>query len=149
MSFRINSLLRHIGKEVAYEIDVWKNKSEVNRINFIKQRNYCLKSVENNQKTILWKSITRQDATDNKKFWKTVKLHLSDKLKLIKEITLVEDDKIFTQDKKVAEELNSFFSNFKNLKITEYNEKIPCALHFVEMQSVFCLYLQNGLEFFN
>ena len=149
MSFRINSLLRHIGKEVAYEIDVWKNKSEVNRINFIKQRNYCLKSVENNQKTILWKSITRQDATDNKKFWKTVKLHLSDKLKSIKEITLVEDDKIFTQDKKVAEELNSFFSNFKNLKITEYNEKIPCAFHFVEMQSVFCLYLQNGLEFFN
>ena len=25
----------------------------------------------------------------------------------------------------------------------------PCAFHFVEMQSVFCLYLQNGLEFFN
>ena len=23
------------------------------------------------------------------------------------------------------------------------------AFHFVEMQSVFCLYLQNGLEFFN
>ena len=26
---------------------------------------------------------------------------------------------------------------------------IHCAFHFVEMQSVFCLYLQNGLEFFN
>ena len=24
----------------------------------------------------------------------------------------------------------------------------PCAFHFEEMQSVFCLYLQNGLELF-
>ena len=97
-------------------------------------------------------NLNEQDAADNKTFWKTVKLHLSDKLKSIKEIALVEDDKIFAQDRKVAEELNSFFSNVKNsknLKITEYNEKIPCAFHLVEMQSVFCLYLQNGSEFFN
>ena len=25
----------------------------------------------------------------------------------------------------------------------------PCAFHLVEMQSVFCWYLQNELEFFN
>ena len=63
-----------------------------------------------------------------KKFWKTVKLLLFDKLKSNKKITLVEDDKLFTQDIKVAEELNSFFPNVvKNLKILEYSETNPLA----------------------
>ena len=25
----------------------------------------------------------------------------------------------------------------------------PCALHFVEIKSAYCLYLQDGFEFFN
>ena len=63
-----------------------------------------------------------------KKFWKTVKLLLFDKLKSNKKITLVEDDKLFTQNIKVAEELNSFFPNVvKNLKILEYSETNPLA----------------------
>ena len=33
--------------------------------------------------------------------------------------------------------------------IREDLKTTPSAFHFVEMQSVFCLYLQNGLEFFN
>ena len=54
--------------------------------------------------------------SNNTKFWKTVKPLFSDKLKSNENITLVEDGKIFTQDIKEAEELNSFFSNVtKNL----------------------------------
>ena len=41
-----------------------------------------------------------------KKIWKTVQSLLSDKIKSNQKST-VEDDKIFTQDIKVAEELNS------------------------------------------
>ena len=42
-------------------------------------------------------------------FLEDVKPLLSDKLKSNKKITLVEDDRIFTQDITVAEEINSFF----------------------------------------
>ena len=60
-----------------------------------------------------------------KKFWKTVKPLLSDKLKSNDKITLAEDDKILTQDIKVAEELNSNLA--KNLKIPEYSKTNPLA----------------------
>ena len=57
-----------------------------------------------------------------------VKPLLSDKLKSNKKITLVEDDRIFTQDITVAEEINSFFSNVvENLQIPEYSETNPLA----------------------
>ena len=43
-------------------------------------------------------------------------------------MTLVKNDKILTQDIKVAEELNSFFSSVvKNLKISEYCKTNPLA----------------------
>ena len=59
---------------------------------------------------------------------KTVKSLLFDKIKSNEKIASIEDDKIFTEDIKVAEELNSFFSNVvKNLKIPEYSETTPLA----------------------
>ena len=61
--------------------------------------------------------LNEKDVAGNKKFWKTVKPLLSDKIKSNEKITTVGDDKIFTQEIKVAEELNSFFSNVvKKLK---------------------------------
>ena len=67
-------------------------------------------------------NLNEKDVADNKKLWKTVKPLLSDKLKSNKKITLVEDDK------KVAEELNSFFSDVvKNLKTPEHSETNPLA----------------------
>ena len=104
-----------------------KNRSEVNRINFIKQDNYCT-SLLRKTKTQYYANLNEKDVTDNKTFWKSVKLLLSDKLKSNKKSRLVGDDKIFIQDIKVAEELNSFFSNVvKKLKIPEYSETNPVA----------------------
>ena len=54
-----------------------KNKSEVNRINFIKQRNFCVSLLRKTKKQFY-------DVVDDKKFWKTVKPRLSDKLKSMK-----------------------------------------------------------------
>ena len=43
-------------------------------------------------------------------------------------MTLEEDDKIFTKDIKLAEEVDSFFSNaVKNFKIPEYSKTNPLA----------------------
>ena len=94
-----------------------KNRPEVNRINYIKQRNYCANYFRKTKKNC-YASLNEKDIADNKKFWKTVKPLFSNNLKSNEKSTLVKDDKIFTENIKVAEELNSFFSNVvKNLKI--------------------------------
>ena len=73
-------------------------------------------------------NLNQKDIADNKQFWRTVKPLLSDKSKSNEKITLVEGDKITSEDKSNAEILNSFFSNaVKNLKIPEFNEINPLA----------------------
>ena len=58
---------------------------------------------------------------DNKRFWKTVKSLLSDKVKSLEKITLVHGDKITTNDDENSKILNSFFSNMvKHLKIPQF-----------------------------
>ena len=56
--------------------------------------------------------------TDNKKFWKTVKLFFSDKGVGKTDITLIEGDQIFQEDSKVAKILGDFFCHaVKSLNI--------------------------------
>ena len=40
-------------------------------------------------------NLNEKDAVDNKKFWKTVKLILSDKIKSNEKITIVEDGNLY------------------------------------------------------
>ena len=49
--------------------------------------------------------------TDNKKFWKTVKPLFTDKVQTSSSITLVENEKIITNDSEIAEIFNEFFTN--------------------------------------
>ena len=73
-------------------------------------------------------NLNHKDIADNKQFWRTVKPLLSDKSKSNEKITLVEDNKIISEDKDNAERLNSFFSNaVKNLKIPEFSDSNPLA----------------------
>ena len=44
-------------------------------------------------------------------FWKTAKSFLSDKIVSKEQILLVENDEIISEDCKIAESLNSFFSD--------------------------------------
>ena len=84
------------------------------------------KSFKIKQITILRK-IKWKRRSHNTAFWKTVKPLFSDKLKTSEKI-IEEDGKSFTQDIKVAEERNSFFSNVtKTLQIPEYGRKKPLA----------------------
>ena len=54
-------------------------------------------------------NLNHKDIADNKQFWRTVKSLLSDKSKSNEKITLVEDNKIISEDKDIAELLNFFF----------------------------------------
>ena len=60
---------------------------------------------------------------DNKQFWRTVKPLLSAKSKSNEKITLVEDDKMMSEDKDNAELLNSFFF----FVIPEFSDSNPLA----------------------
>ena len=53
---------------------------------------------------------TLNNITDNKKFWKTVKPYLSNKVRTTDKIKLVENGEIITNDQEVADILNEFFA---------------------------------------
>ena len=60
------------------------------------------------------------DLTDNRKFWKTVKPVFSNEVQTNSSITLIEDGKMITEDLKIAEICNHYFSNITdNLGIYE------------------------------
>ena len=47
--------------------------------------------------------------TDNRVFWKIVKPEISDKVKIFSKITLLEDDKILSEDAETARTFNKYF----------------------------------------
>ena len=61
-----------------------------------------------------------KDITDNKIFWKTVKPFLSNNGCFYKQITLIEGEKIISEDKEVAEKLGNYFE--KAVKSLDINE---------------------------
>ena len=81
-----------------------------NRYLYTKQRNFCVSLLRKTKKKH-YANLNHKDIADNKQFWRTVKPLLSDKSKSNEKITLVEDNKIISEDKDNAELLNSFFSN--------------------------------------
>ena len=93
------------------------NSTEEYKINYNKQRNYCvnlLRKIKQNY----YANLDITNITDNKTFWSTVKPFLSDKSNTGKNITLIDGDNIFSTEKQVAETMNNFFYNaVKSLKI--------------------------------
>ena len=93
-----------------------KDPSIVNEIAYKKQRNLCV-NLFRKAKREYYSTLNPSVVADNKKFWTAIKPLFSDKVKLRNKITLIEDENIFSEDKEVAEKLNSFFSNaVSNLK---------------------------------
>ena len=94
-----------------------------------KQRNYCV-SLLRKTKRSYYENLNERNVTDTKNFWKTVKPYLSNKNISNSKITLVENDTILTEDKKVAKELNDFFSTIvMNLGISRPNDFDPLSVN--------------------
>ena len=63
-----------------------------------------------------------------KAFWKTVKPFLSDKITSKEKITLIEENKIVSNDENTAQVFNTFFSNIVgSLNIPEYVTNDPIS----------------------
>ena len=96
-----------------------KERTDESKKRYTSQRNYCVSLLKKTKKNY-YNSLNKKDVSDFKTFW-TVKPFLSDKIVSKEQILLVENDEIISEDNKIAESLNSFFSNIaKNLKIPGY-----------------------------
>ena len=73
-----------------------------------KHKNYCSNLYKKERKNY-YESLDMNNLTDNKKFWDTIKPIFSNKAKGSSNITLVEDKKLITSEKDVAETLNKHF----------------------------------------
>ena len=101
-----------------------KNKFLRNRIpenwsNYKKQRNLCV-SLFRKKKKAFYRDLDVKSVIDNKKFWKVAKPSFSDKMRGSENITLIENEEIVYEGKKISEIFNEFFGNAViNLNIPE------------------------------
>ena len=75
-----------------------------------KQRNFCSKLYKKERKKY-YERLDLNNVTDYKKFWKTVKPFLSDKVTTFPQITWVENDEIISDESKVANSFSNFFED--------------------------------------
>ena len=85
-----------------------KLKTEESRPAYAKQRNYCVKLLQQ-KKRQYFENLNLSSITDNKLFWKTVSpLFKKKNGSKNNKITLVEGGKVLTDDAKIAELLTRF-----------------------------------------
>ena len=94
-----------------------KEPTEMNRLAYKKQRNYCVLLMRQSKKQY-YGSLNVNHLTDNKNFWRVVKPNFSNKIFGINRVTLRDGGKIISDTEKVADNFNKFFMNIgKALKI--------------------------------
>ena len=96
-----------------------KTTNVTNEKKYKRQRNYCVNLLKKEKKKY-YDNLNIKSITDNKTFWKTVKPLFSEKNNPGGKITLIENDTIISDDTKVANTFNDYFTNIvKNLNIQE------------------------------
>ena len=85
-----------------------KNPSEDNKKSYKKHRNFCTNLLRREKKKY-FSNLDVKVVEDNKKFWKKIKPMLSDKIPSKKKMTLIDDEKVISGEKEIAEILNNYF----------------------------------------
>ena len=120
-----------------------KNPNEENRILYKKQRNFCV-SILRKEKKKYYNNLDLRIFDDNKKFWRTVKPLFSDKQKVLdRNIVIVENGIVYTDNKEVAEKLNNYFIEaVTNLEIEpfEINTQNICSDQIDQLEEIFKQY---------
>ena len=121
------TLSKEIMKRSALRNKFLKSKSEADKKNYVKQRNYCVSLLWRTKKEY-YGNLDPRNIVDNRTFWKTVKPFLSNKSVENEKIILVEKEEILTKYNSVAKVLNNLFSiNAKKLGISDYMHSYPLA----------------------
>ena len=121
MPFITKGLSRKIMKRLRLRNNFLQKKTEETCKLYVKQRNKCVSLLKKAKKEY-YQNLDEKKVIDNKKFWKTVELFLSDKSVSREKINLTENEKMLTSESETAETLNNFFSNIvKKLNISKIN----------------------------
>ena len=106
-SFITKTLSKEIMKRLRLRNKFLNTKIDIDRKAYNKQRNYVV-SLLRKEKKDFYGNLDISKVTDNRVFWKIVKPKISDKVKIHSKITLVEDDKILSQDAEIATTSKTF-----------------------------------------
>ena len=94
-----------------------KEKTEATRSAYKRQRNFCVKLLRKTEKEF-YNNLNIKYITENKLFWKTVKPSFTDKTLKDERITLVENNKVVSDESKLVEIFSKYFGNIvQNLGI--------------------------------
>ena len=117
--YMTKQLRKAIMKRSELQTRYYKYKTSSDLIAFKKQKNFVSKLYKKERKKF-YSNLNLNDITDNRKFWKTVKPLISNDKSQDRTITLIDGEKILTDDEEVAKTFNSFFVNaVKSLDIKE------------------------------
>ena len=108
--YMTKALRKAIATRSRLENRYYRNKTANSKTAYKKQKNYVSRLYKKERKKY-YTNLDTKHITDNKRFWFTMKPLFSDKGAGTSKITLVEDDKIISEDQDVANTLNSFFAN--------------------------------------
>ena len=96
-----------------------KLRTPDSKIVYTKQRNYTVNLLRKGKK--YYNNLSLKNITDNKQFWRNVKPLLSDKISESRKITLVNNNRIVSDDREISDILTNFFVNVvPNLNIPEF-----------------------------
>ena len=100
-----------------------KNPTELNKSIYRKHRNFCVNLLKR-EKRNYYNNLDIKVFKDNKKFWKKIKPLLSGKNSFKNNITIIDDGKVISDKKEVAEILNIYFIEaVENLEIEKFNDE--------------------------
>ena len=114
--FYTKILSKDIMSKSSLRNNFFNTKSDIDRKTYNKQLNYVVSLLRKENKDF-YGNLDISKVTDNRAFWKIVKPKISDKVKIRSKITLVEDDKILSQDAEIAKTFNEYFINISILNI--------------------------------
>ena len=113
-----------------------KEPTEMNRLGYKKQRNYCVSLIRQSKKQY-YGSLNVNHLTDNKNFWRVVKPNFLNKILGTNRVILRDGGKIISDTEKIADTFNKFFANIgKAFKIDKDKQFL------VETKDVFDIVLE-------
>ena len=97
-------------KRSQLESKYLKTKTELDKINFKKQKNFVSRLYKK-ERAKFFKTLDLKSFLDNKTFWKNVKPFFSEKGSIGQKISLVDQNKIISEPAHLAEHIRVFFEN--------------------------------------
>ena len=95
-------------KRSELQTKFFKNKTKESMVKYKKQRNFCSR-LNRREKKKYYSNLDIKNVTDNRLFWKTIKPLLSDKGGNRSKITLIDKEKVVSEDQEVSNIFNNYF----------------------------------------